>query len=270
MTEGNKNSDIGQKKKSHSTFVISLAVLLISLALNHTLYKIFIIDIDETHTIKRTLAIFCGEMPWVDYKSFTYSPGNYYFLALVLWLFSPSLAILRHLWVVLRSVSNVLALIASKRLLPLPFAFIPVSLLMLLPFLYYKSFYVLFLLLNLLFLYKFVSEFTTKWLLYCGLMAGLTLCFRENIAAFAIFISGICISLRSVSLLKKNGVPLCQKIKSFLLEVTKKIALYLSMVILAVSPLFIYYALRKKAYDLAYQLIFGHAARWMGQHFGKS
>jgi len=40
--------------------------------------------------------------------------------------------------------------------------------------------------------------------------------------------------------------------------------------VLAISPLFIYYALRKSAYDLAYQLIFGHAARWMGQHVGKS
>jgi len=262
--------DISQKKKRHSEFLISLTIFLISLVLNYTLYKIFIVDIDETHMIKRAIAIFCGDMPWVDFKSFTYSPGNYYFLAFILWLFSPSLTVLRHLWIFLRSASNVLAFIASKRLLPLPFSFIPVFLLMLLPFLYFKSLYVLFLLLNLLFLYKFVSDFSTKWLLLCGLMAGITLGFRENLAAFVIFTCGVCICLKHASLLKKSNTPFFQKIKSFLLEVIKRVGLYTSAMVLAISPLFIYYALRKSVTDLVYQLFFGHAARWMGQHVGKS
>ena len=125
MIEESKHTDESVKANRHSTLLIMLAIFLISLALNHTLYRIFIVDIDETHMIKRAIAIFCGEMPWVDFKLFTYSPGNYYFLAFFLWLFSPSLIVMRHLWVVLRSISNVLAFLVSKRLMPIPFSFIP-------------------------------------------------------------------------------------------------------------------------------------------------
>jgi hypothetical protein len=270
MAEGNTPTGTSEKREHQSLFLITLAIFLISLVLNHTLYKIFIVDIDETHMIKRAVAIFCGELPWVDFKLFTYSPGNYYLLAFVLWLFSPSLIVLRHLWVLLRSLANALAFLASKRLMPLPYAFIPVFLLMLLPFLYYKSLYVLFLLLNLLCLYKFVSEFATKWLLLSGLMAGITLGFRENLAAFAIFTCGICLCLKYTSLLKNSSSPLHLRIKSFLLKLAKKAGIYSSMVVLGISPLFIYYALRKSVTDLGYQLVFGHAARWMGQHVGKS
>lgn len=270
MIAESKPTGNSQKKKLHSEFLISLTIFFISLVLNYTLYKIFIVDIDETHMIKRAIAIFCGDMPWVDFKVFTYSPGNYYFLAFVLWLFTPSLTALRHLWVFLRSISNVLAFLSSKQLLPLPFSFIPVFLLMSLPFLYFKSLYVLFLLFNLLFLYKFVSDFSKKWLILCGLTAGITLGFRENLAAFAMLTCGICICLNYASLLKKSRIPLYLRIKDFLLTVIKKMGLYAAMMALAISPLFIYYALRKSASHLVNQLFFGHAARWMGQHVGKS
>jgi hypothetical protein len=270
MAEKRNNPDPKPRNEIRANFLLALAVFLISLVLNHTLYRIFIVDIDETHMIKRAVAIFCGELPWVDFKLFTYSPGNYYLLAFVLWLFSPSLTVLRHLWVVLRSISNSLAFLASKHIMPLPFAFIPVCLLILLPFLYYKSLYVLFLLLNLLCLYKFVSEFATKWLLLCGLMAGITLGFRENLAAFAIFTCGTCLILKYASFFKTKSTPFRLRVKSFLTELTKRVGLYTSMVALGVSPLFIYYALRESVSDLGYQLVFGHASRWMEQHVGRS
>jgi len=251
--------------KLRKGLLISLLILVLSFIVNLTVNKLFLLDIDETHMVKRAVAITCGELPWVDFKAFTYAPGIYLLLAALFWVFSSSLSVIRYLWVVFRSISCLLAYRAARRLVPPAYGLLPTILLLLVPCVPYKSFYVLFLLANLLALYQLVKEFSKKGLLLCGLIAGFTLCFREDIAGFSAFTCGICLCLHHASLLHAGNSPLTRRIRSFFFTVTQKAALYTSMVLLAFSPLFIFYAVRKNAHNLIHQLVYGHAARWLDQ-----
>jgi hypothetical protein len=260
-----KNPNKTQQKKNRSSLYISLAIILVSLLLNLTLYKTFILDIDERHMVKRAMSILCGYLPWVDYSYHTYAPGIYLLLALVFVLISPSLIVERFLWVILRCLISVFTFQAARRLMPRSFALIPTIMVMLLPAVYYKSFYSLLILINLLMLLSYVANFEKKWLILTGFVVGFTFWFREDIAAFAAFTCGFCILLNQASILREKTSPVFGRFKVFIKNILKTVGIYAVTVIAAFSPLLIFYAIRSHAYSLLYQLSFGHLNRWFGQ-----
>jgi hypothetical protein len=260
-----KNPNNTQQKKNRSSLYISLAIILVSLLLNLTLHKTFILDIDERHMVKRAMSILCGYLPWVDYSEHTYAPGIYLLLALVFVLISPSLIVERFLWVIFRCLISVFTFQAARRLMPRSFALIPTIMVMLLPAVYYKSFYSLFILINLLMLLSYVANFEKKWLILTGFVVGFTFWFREDIAAFAAFTCGLCILLNQASVLREKTSSVIRRFKVFIKNILKTVGIYAVSVIAAFSPLLIFYAIRSHAYPLLYQLSFGHVNRWFGQ-----
>jgi hypothetical protein len=254
-----------QLKKNRSSLYISLAIILISLILNLTLYKTFILDADERHMVRRATAILCGDLPWVDFTPFTYAPGIYLLLAFVFWIFSPSLIVERFLWVIFRCLIALFTYRAAQWLMPRSFALFPTIMVMLLPAVFYKSFYSMFILINLLLLLSYVSGFQKKWLILSGLGVGFTMWFREDIAGCAAITCGLCILLNNLPILKSKGLSALRRTRLFFKNSFKTAGLYALLVIGAFSPIVIYYAVRGHAYKLLYQLSIGHAKRYLGQ-----
>ncbi len=255
-----KESATKTKQKKRSALLISLTIFAVSLALNLSFTKIFILDADEAHMVRRTMAVMCGKLPLADFTSFTYQPGIYFLLAFLFCLFSPSLIVERFFWVGFRCFINVLTYLVAKRIMPTQFALIPVAIVALIPCIPYKSFYALFVLINLYMLFLFIEKFETKWLLVSGLVTGLTFCFRQDVGVFSALIFGICIFLNNVSHLGSHNIPVFSRFKKFCGAFGKSIGMYASMVILGFSPLLIYYSLHSKALDLLYHTAVGRPA----------
>lgn len=252
-----KESSSKTKQKKKSALLISLTIFAISLALNLSFTKIFILDADEAHLVRKTMAVMSGKLPLVDFTFFTYQPGIYFLLASFFYLFSPSLIVERSFWVVFRCFNNVLTYLVAKRIMPTHFALIPVAVIALVPCIPYKSFYTLFVLINLYMLFLYIEKFETKWLLVSGLVTGLTFWFRQDVGGFSALIFGICIFLHNVSHFGSCNIPAFSRFKKFFGAFGKSIGMYTSMVILGFSPLLIYYSLHSKAHDLLYQTAIG-------------
>jgi len=252
-----KESNTGTKQKKKSALLISLAIFAFSLALNLTFTKIFILDADEAHMVRRTMAVICGKLPLADFTVFTYQPGIYFLLALFFCLFSPSLIVERFFWLFFRCLNNVLTYLVAKRIMPTHFTLIPVAVVALIPCIPYKSFYALFVLLNLYMLFLYIEKYQAKWLLISGLVTGLTFWFRQDVGVFSALIFGICLFLNNAFHLGSYNIPAFSRFKKFFGAFGKSIGMYASMVILGFSPLLIYYSLHSKLHDLLYQTAIG-------------
>jgi hypothetical protein len=260
-----QNPNKTRQNKNRSSLYISLGIILVSLILNLTLYKTFILDADERHLVRRGAAILCGDLPWVDFTPFTYAPGIYLLLAFLFWIFSPTLIVERFLWILFRALIALFTFRVAQWLMPRSFALFPTLMVMLLPAVFYKSFYSMFILINLLMLLAYVASFRKKWLILSGLGVGITMWFREDIAGCAAITCGLCILMKNFPILKSKGLSALHRTRLFLRNSFKSVGLYALLVIGAFSPVLIYYAVRGHPYELLYQLSIGHAKRYLAQ-----
>ncbi len=247
--------------KKEKNLNVILLIFVFSLVLNLTFNRPFILDADEAHMIRRTMAVMSGELPLVDFTFFTYNPGIYFLLASLFWLFSPSMIAARLLWVAFRCIINILTYVTARRTMPPLFALVPVAIVSFVPCAAYKSFYPLFILANLYMLIRFVAEFEKKWLLLSGLMTGITFWFRQDIGGFSALCFGISIIIHKSSQLRSPHTPVLTQFRIFITETFKSIGAYASMVILGFSPVFVYYTIRSQGYNLIYQMAIGRPSQ---------
>ncbi len=247
--------------KKEKNLNVILLIFVFSIALNLTFNRPFILDADEAHMMRRTMAVMSGELPLVDFTFFTYNPGIYFLLASLFWLFSPSMIVARLLWVVFRCLINILTYMTARRTMPPLFALVPVAIASFVPCAAYKSFYPLSILTNLYMLLRFVAGFEKKWLLLSGLTTGITFWFRQDIGGFSALCFGICIIIHKSSQLRIRFTSVSTQFRTFITETSKSIGAYTSMVILGFSPVFLYYALRSNGYNLIYQMAIGRPAQ---------
>ena len=172
------------KPEKRRLLLISLIIGLLSLGYYLSYYKYLEVDVDEGLLIQGAERTLSGQLPLKDFHQ--YMPGRYYLLAVWFLLFGKSIAVARILLVVVHTLKNVLMFHVARRLLPLPFSLIPVGLMLLLPGFWVKADISSVLLLNMLFLLKYLTPpHRTRHLLFVGLSVGFSVLFREDMAGYS-------------------------------------------------------------------------------------
>jgi hypothetical protein len=242
-------------------WMVPLLIFFFSLIFHLTVNKIFILDIEESTHIGKVMRTMQGDLPLRDFVQFTYAPGHYYFFAALFWLFSPSLMIERLAWTVLRTLVSVLMYLTARRLMPPRYALFPVVLITVLPCAHWKTFYPFFTLLNLLFIFHLLDGFSKKWVIYSGLIAGLTLCFRQDLALIFGGTTACCVLLNSFGSLKEKALVLKASVKFFILRSMQTMGLYFTAMLIPFLPLLSYYFSRGSAIVLLREMFIGHPSR---------
>jgi hypothetical protein len=190
--------------------LISLIIGLLSLAYYLSYYKYLEVDVDEGLLIQGAQRAMDGQLPLKDFHQ--YMPGRYYLLAVWFLVFGKSIATARLLLVIVHTLKNILLFHVARRLLPLPFSLIPVGLMLLLPGFWVKADISSVLLLNTLFLLKYLTPpHRTRHLVYLGLSVGFSVLFREDMAGYSfltvavlLLVKGILDKERFWSILRKG------------------------------------------------------------------
>ena len=251
---------MGLAQKHKREILVSLLIFLLSLAYNLTLNKILILDIDDVTLVEKTVATLSGELPLVNFVKFTYAPGEYFLIALLFCLFSPSLFIVKFLFVILRSLVSVLMYHVAKPIVPPKYSLLPVAIITIIPCFARKTFYPFFTLLNLLLLFQLLTAFQKRWIIGCGLLAGLTLWFRQDLALIVWAATALCLFLQAATSQPK-GLSLLTKAKSIVWLNLKTQGLYLLIMALAYAPLVGYYFFRSTGFRLVREMFWGHPSR---------
>jgi hypothetical protein len=164
--------------------LISLIIGLLSLAYYLSYYRYLEVDVDEGLLIQGADRALDGQVPLKDFHQ--YMPGRYYLLAVWFLIFGKSVAVARLLLVVVHTLKNILMFHVARRLLPLPFSLIPVGMMLILPGFWVKADISSVLLLNILFLLKFLRPpHRTRHLIFLGLSVGFSVMFREDMAGYS-------------------------------------------------------------------------------------
>jgi len=242
-------------------WAVPLLVFVLSLIFHLTVNKIFILDIEEATHIGKVVRTMRGDLPLQHFVQFTYAPGHYFSFAALFWLFSPSLVIERLAWTVLRALVSMLMYLTARRLMPSGYALLPVVLITVLPCSHWKTFYPFFTLLNLLCVFHLVDGFAKKWVIRSGLVAGLTLCFRQDLALIFGGITACCMLLNSFGSLKEGVLSFKARTQFFIVSNMQTIGLYFMMMLLPFLPVLGYYFLRGSAIVLLREMFVGHPSR---------
>ncbi len=198
------------KPERRRLILISLIIGLLSLAYYLSYYKYPEVDVDEGLLIHGAQRAMDGQLPLKDFHQ--YMPGRYYLLAVWFLVFGKSIATARLLLVIVHTLRNILLFHVARRLLPLPFSLIPVGLMVLLPGFWVKADISSVLLLNTLFLLKYLTPpHRTRHLVYLGLSVGFSVLFREDMAGYSfltvavlLLVKGILDKERLWSILRKG------------------------------------------------------------------
>jgi len=241
--------------------MVPFFVFFFSLVFHLTVNKIFILDFEEKTHIEKVMRTMHGDLPLRDFFRFTYAPGHYFLFAGLFWLFSPSLMIEQLAWTVLRALASLLMYWTARLFMPLRYALLPVLLITVLPCSHWKAFYPFFTLLNLLFLSNLLADFSKKWIILSGLVTGLTLCFRQDLALIFGGTAALFIILNSFESLKKRALSFRARAKIFIFSNIKMLGLYSSMMLLPFLPLFVYYLSQGTAFVLLREMFLGHPVR---------
>jgi hypothetical protein len=229
------------------TIIISSSIFALSIVFNLTLNRIFILDIDEAHLIKRIMAVLTGELPLIDFIKFTYAPGHYWFFGFFFKLFGPSIILERFIWVILRALVSVITYLLSRYLIPNAFVFLPVVLAMTMTCIPYKTMVPFLSVLNLYVLFIYIDKKKSKWLILSGIVSGLTLWVRQDIGIFLLITACLCIFCQSFSLEKLSVFPLKIRMKAQFKKILARQGLFFSSLILSFVPLVAVYGIYGKA-----------------------
>ncbi|HEX9901369.1 MAG TPA: hypothetical protein VGB72_00760 [Acidobacteriota bacterium] len=185
------------KNKRWRLVLISLIIGLLSLVYYLSYYRYLEVDVDEGLLIQGADRALDGQVPLKDFHQ--YMPGRYYLLAVWFLLFGKSVAVARLLLVLVHTLKNILMFHVARRLLPLPFSLIPVGLMMLLPGFWVKADISSVLLLNTLFLLKFLTPpHRTRHLVFLGLSVGFSVMFREDMAGYSFLTVAVVLLVKGI------------------------------------------------------------------------
>jgi len=244
-------------RRHHTTILISLVILAVSILYNLTFNRIFILDIDEAHLIKRIMAVLTGEVPLIDFKRFTYAPGRYWLFGFFFRIFGPSLALERLIWVIFRALVNVLTYLVARHMMPRNFALIPVALSMTMACVPFKTLFPFLTVLNLFTLFGYIKTQQRKWLFITGVTAGVTLWFRQDIAGFLLIAAFFCFFFQQTSLQTLNVKPPRIRVSVSLRPVFKTFGLFFSTLLIPFLPLVVFYGIQGMAHIFVWDMFIG-------------
>ena len=185
------------KPERRRLILISLIIGLLSLAYYLSYYKYPEVDVDEGLLIQGAQRALDGQLPLKDFHQ--YMPGRYYLLAVWFLIFGKSIAVARLLLILVHTLKNILMFHVARRLLPLPFSLIPVGLMVLLPGFWVKADISSVLLLNTLFLLKYLTPpHRTRHLVYLGLSVGFSVLFREDMAGYSFLTVAVLLLVKGI------------------------------------------------------------------------
>jgi hypothetical protein len=146
--------------------------------------------LDEGSTVAQALRVLHGELIYRDF--FTYvAPGSYYTVAALFAVFGTKLIVMR--WAVLITGLGIawLTLSIGRRLMPWPFAGAAALLATVWGWFlvtpnYYSLEAVLLAMLTLAFYLRYSDRGDTRWLVWAGVMAGLTILVKQNTGAYTV------------------------------------------------------------------------------------
>ena len=185
------------KKERWRFVLISLIIGLLSLVYYLSYYKYLEVDVDEGLLIQGADRALDGQLPLKDFHH--YMPGRYYLLAIWFLIFGKSVAVARLFLVLVHTLKNILMFHVARRLLPLPFSLIPVGLMLLLPGFWVKADVSSVLLLNTVFLLKFLTPpHRTRHLIFLGLSVGFSTMFREDMAAYSFLTVAVLLLVKGI------------------------------------------------------------------------
>lgn len=243
-------------RKSRSTIVICTIILLVGFSYYLSYYKYYHLSADEGHLVNSVMRVLDGQLPLKDFYQ-AYAPGRYWLLALLFRLFDPSLALERFVWVIVHALANVLMYLAAKRNMPPLFAAIPVLTMMILPGTWNKSLTGFLLLLNILMIYRYVGRFDRASLALCGLVVGLTVWFRQDIAGYVALTVLTCVFMHSILYLRSKRGRALARIRTKMQGVFGDLVVFSLVVALCLLPLVLLYWLRSGLYDLVRGITIG-------------
>ncbi len=233
--------------KRNKETLIPMAIFLLGLVYYLSYFKYGFAPWDEGRIANGALEVLKGRLPLRDFYS--YPPGRYYLLALLFGLFGPSLIVERLMWVPFLALIPALTYRCARRLMPASFALLPTLMVLLVPGAWYKTFFTLFGLLNLWFIYRYFEESTRGRLLACGLMVGLSAAFRHDVAGFAALTFLVSLLLRRTRFFSHQ--PKAPTIR----EATLGASMYLLGATLAFLPFAVPYISSQAVQDLVYGLL---------------
>ncbi|MBN1825291.1 MAG: glycosyltransferase family 39 protein [Candidatus Eisenbacteria bacterium] len=179
-------------ERSEWTLVLGLAVL--SLALFLVYWDVGVND-DEGYLLGGVTRILDGQVLYRDFHH-TYAPGRFYLVAGLFRLFGENLLVLRAFWVILRVAVVLLAYAAGRRVLSRPAAFAAALLFIVAPGPWHKSFFHLFVLLQLIAFAGLGRRDSLRPAALAGLAAGFAFLFRQDLGAFGVLVYLVLFALK--------------------------------------------------------------------------
>lgn len=247
-------------RTSKRKWVVPLILFAGSLIFNLTLNKSIILDGDEAALVMKSVGTLNGELPLVDFVGFTYPLGRYFLLALLFTVFSPSVAVERLFFVVLRSLVNVLMYLFATKLLPKGWTFLPVAMIGVMACFPWKTLLPFVTLLNLIFLEKLAAApLRKKALLSSAVVAGFTLGFRQDIALYAWAAAALLIAWQVYEVLPETESGRFSA-PAFLKGNLKHQSRYFLTMAGVFSPLAAFYLLKSHGIKLLYEMFIGRPA----------
>jgi hypothetical protein len=241
--------------RRHKNIILaSSAIFLISILYNLTFNRIFILDIDEAHLIKRIMAVLTGEIPLIDFKRFTYAPGRYWFFGFLFKILGPSLALERFIWVVFRSLVNVFSYLVARVMIPRYFVLIPVLLSMTMACVPFKTLFPFLTLLNLFTLFGYIKTRERKWLIISGLTAGMTIWVRQDISGFLFLAASLCFFFQHASLQRLSLLPPRIRLSVSFKPIWKKWRSFLTALAIPFLPLVVIYGIHGAAHTFVWDM----------------
>lgn len=148
----------------------------------------FINMVDEGLLVNGAMRLLDGQQPVTEF--WAYPPGRYAALAGAFKLLGIHLTSERYLLITLLVGRNVLIYLVARHLLPFSAAIMIALTIVLVPGLWHKVFYSLPLFAHLLALLCYIDKPTVRRAVYCGIVSGITLYFRQDVAVYSLIAAG--------------------------------------------------------------------------------
>ena len=223
--------------KNYQRIILPVLIFLIiggTIFYNLLYYKFIRIDPDEGVLIADAEKILDEPFPYLKFN--LHMPGRYYLLALFYKLFGRSVATERIMFIFIHCLNNILLFFLSRKLLPDFLSLFPSLLLLLVPGYWFKAFFALFILLNLMSIFFYLENPSKKILFLSGVIVGISFWFRIDCAGYAGLAFFIVIALRTLRL----KLPFKEMISNFLI--------LSGPIIMIIACLFFIYLLKDELY----------------------
>ena len=148
---------------------------------------------DDGNLLLAAQRVLAGQIPFVDFRHYFYSPGRIYAVAGLFGLFGDSYLVTRWMWVVVRALSATLVFLIGARQVPRATAIIPALVVALIPGPWFKSYYALCGLLPLYCALLYHARPSPARVCLLGASTAFALFFRQDMGISATGIAGITI-----------------------------------------------------------------------------